>query len=245
MPRRHVTRESLPGHYVPGADEEYRAPPFEVATAPAISQACARPTSTSSSCPGPRRRLRPTIGTVRWESEAAYRAPGWSRRDWGQAPNLVGLDRAARRGSRRRRTRPIVLVAHSLGVVSDGARPPTASRTAIVGAFLVAPPSAAAPARRSKADRPGLRRGDDGRRCRFPPCSSPAAMIPIPHGRRAKRWRKRGACRSRRCRRVGPSSTTSSGHGPWPEGLMRFAGFPSRACPDHPEKLMRDPMTMT
>jgi hypothetical protein len=118
-------------------------------------------------------------------------------------------------------TKPVVLVAHSAGVPTIAHALPVFDATRVAGAFLVAPPSeafaAAEPALASFAPYP---------RRPFP---FPAALVAS---------RTDPACAFEEAAALAAAwgvalvdagdaghVNTASGHGPWPEGLMRFAGF--------------------
>ena len=118
-------------------------------------------------------------------------------------------------------TRPVVLVGHSLGVVTIAH---AADRVAerVVGAFLVAPPSPAA-LRAMKAVDPAFAE------MRTTPLPFPAILVASrddPYSSYAESemlaatWHAEPAD-------AGASGhlNDESGHGPWPEGLMRFASF--------------------
>lgn len=118
-------------------------------------------------------------------------------------------------------TRPVVLVAHSLGVITAAhAAPRIAGRVA--GAFLVAAPDIDEPARIPEAD---LEYG-------------PLPLEPLPFPSVLIASRTDPYCDFARAESIaqawgaafvdaGDSGhlNTVSGFGPWPEGLMRFAGF--------------------
>lgn len=118
-------------------------------------------------------------------------------------------------------TKPVVLVAHSLGVIAV-AHAAAALDGKVRGAFLVAPPSPRVIASLARVD-PDF-------------ASVPVAPLPFPSVLVASRddvyadyaeieelaraWHAEIAD-------AGASGhiNAESGHGPWPEGLMRFAGF--------------------
>jgi predicted alpha/beta hydrolase family esterase len=117
--------------------------------------------------------------------------------------------------------RPVVLVAHSCGVSAVAHAAASLPPGRVAGAFLVAPPSEAAtraePALASFAPYPSeplpfssvLVASRTDPYCLF----SEAEAL-------ARRWRASLVD-------AGDAGhlNTASGHGPWPEGLMRFAGF--------------------
>ena len=118
-------------------------------------------------------------------------------------------------------TRPVVLVAHSLGVVTVAhAAPRIAERVA--GAFLVAPPSAAAMLAIAAID-PAF--------ATLPrqPLPFPAVLVASRAAPYADYAESEAYARDRHVELVDAGAAghlnDESGHGPWPEGLMRFAGF--------------------
>ncbi|MDX7949680.1 alpha/beta fold hydrolase [Lichenihabitans sp. Uapishka_5] len=159
---------------------------------------------------------------TRWEAKlsAARRVvqADWDHpdRDVWVAQILLAIDAAEK---------PVVLVAHSLGVVAAVFALRTAAPRRVAGAFLVAPPEEARVAGIPEVSanfRPYPREplpctamlvasSDD------PYCSLPAAAA------MAEAWGATlldaGAARH---------INSESGHGPWPEGLMSFAGFLSK-----------------
>ncbi|WP_298955088.1 alpha/beta hydrolase [uncultured Methylobacterium sp.] len=118
-------------------------------------------------------------------------------------------------------SRPVVLVAHSLGVIAVAQAAPLLPPGAVRGAFLVALPDV------ERADTPEVLRG-------FAPI--PRAPLPFPAVLVASRtdpytaYDRAGdfaAAWGAELVDAGESGHLNgeSGHGPWPEGLMRFAGF--------------------
>jgi predicted alpha/beta hydrolase family esterase len=119
-----------------------------------------------------------------------------------------------------RAERPVVLVAHSLGVTTVAHAAPHLPPGVVRGAFLVAPP----------ADEGLIAAGVS----EFAP--TPSAPLPFesllvasrndPYGpysfaeTKALQWGSRLAT-------AGEAGhiNADSGHGPWPEGLLQFAGF--------------------
>lgn len=153
----------------------------------------------------------------RWERQLST-ARRVSQRDW-DAPDLgAWADRLAAEAAGA--TRPVVVVAHSLGahVVAEAA-----ARLAgrIAGAFLVAPPDLDDPARMPQSVA-GLR--------------VPTTALPFPSIVVASRTDP--LCTYERAEAIAAGwaaplvdagdaghLNTQAGYGPWPEGLMRFAGF--------------------
>ena len=122
-------------------------------------------------------------------------------------------------------TRPVVLVAHSLGVILTAHVLRRMGKGRIVGAFLVTPPSADTVGGLDEIDPAFLPYPDT-------PLPCPAVMVAStddPFGslddttRLATAW---GAS----LLNAGAAGhiNVASGHGPWPEGLMAFAGFLSK-----------------
>lgn len=118
-------------------------------------------------------------------------------------------------------TRPVVLVAHSLGVITVGhAADPVAER--VVGAFLVAPPSARALREIAAID---------------PAFATPretalpfAAVLVASRDDSYSSWSESESLAKAWGATLVDAGASGhlndeSGHGPWPEGLMRFAGF--------------------
>jgi uncharacterized protein len=120
-------------------------------------------------------------------------------------------------------TRPVVLVAHSLGVITVIHAAKRLSK--VKGAFLVAPPGETYMVEHEDVD---LKFADVPR----DPLPFPSVLVAsrndpfCPH-LEAEEWAYAwGSAFSD----AGDSGhiNTDSGHGPWPEGLMRFAGFLSK-----------------
>jgi serine hydrolase len=125
---------------------------------------------------------------------------------------------------------PAVLVAHSLGVVTAIHAAPTLPAGKVAGAFLVAPADI-----ENAADWP-LTRGYD-------PCRSLHGFTPIPRARlpfpamlvasandpycRLERARELATAWGAEFVEAGECGhlNVNSGHGPWPEGLLRFGRF--------------------
>lgn len=121
-----------------------------------------------------------------------------------------------------RATRPVVFVAHSLGVHAVVRAAPLLAGKNVAGAFLVAPPSA-----RAIRDRPAI-----------DPAFADIPTAPLPFPGVLVLSRTDPYCPYEQgldmAHDWGMSPTDAgesghinslSGHGPWPEGLMRFAGF--------------------
>lgn len=119
-------------------------------------------------------------------------------------------------------SRPVLLVAHSLGAVAVAHAAPMLAGANIAGAYLVAPP-----AERAIQAIPGI---DPG----FAPY--PRAPLPFPTALVASRSDPYSTYEEAASLGEAWGATiidaadsghinAASGHGPWPEGLMSFAGF--------------------
>jgi predicted alpha/beta hydrolase family esterase len=159
----------------------------------------------------------------RWEAKLStaqrVRQADWDRprRDaW--ASGLIEAVAAA--------TRPVVLVAHSLGVVAVVHAAPELSGK-VAGAFLVAPPDEAALAVLPEVD----------------PAFAPIPRAPLPFPSMLIASADDPHCALAAAEdlsfawgaafaNAGAAGhiNTESGHGPWPEGLMSFATFLKRLC---------------
>ena len=122
-------------------------------------------------------------------------------------------------------SRPVMLIAHSLGVPTLAHAAPLMPAGRVVGAFLVAPPSEAATLRLPAID-PAFR-------------PYPRAPLPFPSLLVASRNDEYGSFDDAADLALAWGSALvdagdaghlndASGHGPWPEGLMSFAGFLGR-----------------
>jgi predicted alpha/beta hydrolase family esterase len=118
--------------------------------------------------------------------------------------------------------RPIVLIAHSLGVILVGHVLSRAGPNRVAGAFLVAPPSASAVTALAEID-PAF--------VPFPGTALPCPSVMVastddPYAtvedtaELASTWGS-SFLNAGAAGHINPDS----GHGPWPEGLMAFAGF--------------------
>jgi predicted alpha/beta hydrolase family esterase len=124
-----------------------------------------------------------------------------------------------------RAERPVILVAHSLGVLAVAHAAPFLAKGAaggVKGGFLVAPPSVEALANLEAVDPAFL--------------TPPGEKLPFPSLVIASRDDPYAsfAASEELARALGAELADAgfsghinieSGHGPWPEGLMRFAGF--------------------
>jgi predicted alpha/beta hydrolase family esterase len=162
-------------------------------------------------------------GPDHWQSRWEAKLPTARRvmqADWDRpereawAANIVAAVEAA--------TRPVVLVAHSCGVSSVAHAAPRLGGGKVIGAFLVAPA-----AERALHAIPGMT-ADFARhnRVKLPFRSVLAASRSDPYCTVDEAQELAGAWGAE-FSDAGDAGhiNTASGHGPWPEGLMRFAGF--------------------
>ncbi|MFN3673968.1 MAG: RBBP9/YdeN family alpha/beta hydrolase [Bosea sp. (in: a-proteobacteria)] len=135
-----------------------------------------------------------------------------SRQIWG--PRIVEAVRAA--------TRPVVLVAHSAGISAVAHAAEHLHPGEVAGAFLVAPPS-----ERAKRAIPGMAADFVAHRREALPfrsvliASADDPYCTLDEARElAQAWGSEFVD-------AGESGhiNSESGHGPWPDGLLRFAGF--------------------
>jgi uncharacterized protein len=155
---------------------------------------------------------------TRWEAKLST-ARRVLQADWDAPVVGVWADTVARAVAEA--TAPVVLMAHSAGVPTIAHALPLLDPTKVAGAFLVAPPSEA-----FSAAEPAL--------ASFLPY--PKRPFPFPTALVASRTDP--ACAFEEAQALAAQwgaalvdagdaghINTASGHGPWPEGLMRFAGF--------------------
>lgn len=140
--------------------------------------------------------------------------------DWHQPSRHVWAQRIVTEV--RKATRPVVLVAHSAGCSAVAFAAETLRPGEVAGAFLVAPAS-----ERAKRELPGM--GTDfmaHRTERLPFRSVVIASATDPHCTPEEARALADAWGSEFVD-AGDSGhiNTESGHGPWPDGLLRFAGF--------------------
>jgi len=124
-----------------------------------------------------------------------------------------------------RAERPIVLVAHSLGVLLIAHAAPMLRQRDVKGAFLVAPPSPDVIAALPSIDPAFVTAPLE----RLPFPGLVIASRDDPYAPYADSERLAGTLGAELAD-AGHSGhvNADSGHGPWPEGLMRFAGFMKR-----------------
>lgn len=150
------------------------------------------------------------LATARVIEQADWHAP--SRHVWGE--RIVSEVRKA--------TRPVVLVAHSAGCSAVAFAAEHLKPGEVAGGFLVAPAS-----ERAKRELPGM--GADfiaHRRERLPFRSLVIASATDPYCT-PEEARDLAEAWGAELVDAGDSGhlNSESGHGPWPDGLLRFAGF--------------------
>lgn len=157
----------------------------------------------------------------RWQAKLST-ARRIAMADWNQADRAVWVEAIA--AGVAAGSRPVVIVAHSLGVAATAhAAPGLAGRVA--GAFLVAP---------SDWDKPDLLPGVVHDFAPIPqvPLPFPSVLVassndPYCPIQRASDFAEAWGSEFVDAGEAGHINV-ESGHGPWPEGLMKFAGFLSR-----------------
>lgn len=162
-------------------------------------------------------------GADHWQSRWQAQLKTARRVEFGSWDNPVRDDWSARLAAEvEAATRPVLLVAHSLGVLAVAHAAPHLPVAKVAGAFLVAPPdftSAPMPADIDPAFAPA-----PTAKLPFPsvlvhsatdPYCPPASAVTF-----AALWGSQPAD-------AGDAGhiNTASGHGPWPEGLLRLATF--------------------
>ena len=165
-------------------------------------------------------------GPDHWQSRWEAKLPTARRvmqADWDRPEAATWI--AALRAAMAQGDKPLVIVAHSLGVIAaaralegDGSRP-------VAGAFLVAPPSES-----TIAGIPEV--APDFRPYPRAPLPCPSILVastddPYTSLEEAEALAKDWQAAFLNAGAAGHINT-ESGHGPWPEGLMSFAGFLSR-----------------
>ena len=163
-------------------------------------------------------------GRDHWQSRWEAKIPAVRRvvqADWENPGLAAWRDRIIEEVERA--ARPVILVAHSLGVLAAVDAAPFLAKEEssgkVKGAFLVAPPSA------------NVLAGLDALDPAFLTVPGGSLPFPSPSDRESQRsfcglCRKRGfGARAWRGADRRGHINSESGHGPWPEGLMRFAGF--------------------
>jgi len=165
-------------------------------------------------------------GPDHWQSRWEHKLSTGRRveqEDWDRPSLRAWTQRIAREVARSHQAgRPVLLIAHSLGSLAAVHAAPLLREGPVAGAYLIAPPSDAALAAIAEVD----------------PAFVPVPMQPLPFAsvlvasrndpyctladaeERAKAWGSTFVD-------AGDSGhiNSDSGHGPWPEGLMRLAAF--------------------
>ncbi|MCU4180546.1 RBBP9/YdeN family alpha/beta hydrolase [Bosea sp. BH3] len=155
----------------------------------------------------------------RWEARLTT-ARRVEQPDWYKPSRHVWADRiiAAIRGA----TRPVVLVAHSAGVSAVAYAAEHLHKGEVAGAFLVAPAS-----ERAKRAVPGM--GPDFIEHRREKLPFPSVLIASTDDSYCTQdeARELAAAWGSEFVDAGESGhiNSESGHGPWPDGLLRFGGF--------------------
>ena len=156
---------------------------------------------------------------TRWEQKIST-ARRVEQRDWNKPNFHEWQDRLVEAAEAS--SRPQVIVAHSLGAITVVHAAKRLSRTTVRGAFLVAPPGETYMIEHEDIDLKFANVPRD-------PLPFPSVLVASRNDEvcpylEAEEWAYAwGSAFSD----AGDSGhiNTDSGHGPWPEGLMRFAGF--------------------
>ncbi len=166
-------------------------------------------------------------GPDHWQSRWAAKLPTArlvAQADWNKPQLEAWRDRVIEEAARA--SRPVILVGHSLGALTAALAAPSLGEK-VKGVFLVAPPSAKVLAARAL---PGLGSVDPAfSAVKIAPLPFPGLVIAsrddpyAPYDESEALAAALGADLAD----AGLSGhiNSDSGHGPWPEGLMRFAGF--------------------
>jgi hypothetical protein len=157
-----------------------------------------------------------------WQSRWAAKLPTARRveqADWGRPERAAWRDRILEEAERAER--PLIFVAHSLGVLALAHAAPFL-RGKVKGGFLVAPPSREIVAGLDSIDSAFAALPGD-------PLPFPSLVIASRNDPFATYAESEAFARGfgAELADAGHSGhiNVDSGHGPWPEGLMRFAGF--------------------
>jgi predicted alpha/beta hydrolase family esterase len=165
-------------------------------------------------------------GPEHWQTRWAQKlstARRVDQEDWEQPSLTKWTDRIAEEVSRSADAgRPVVLIAHSLGGLAVVHVAPALLPRSVAGAYLITPPSDASIATLHEIDPAFL--------------PTPMRRLPFPSVLVASRTDPYGSLADAQARATAWGSTfvdagdaghinTASGHGPWPEGLMRLATF--------------------
>ncbi|HEY4848255.1 MAG TPA: alpha/beta hydrolase [Methylocella sp.] len=166
-------------------------------------------------------------GPDHWQSRWEAKIPSVRRvaqADWDKSTLAAWRDRIIEEVERA--ARPVVVVAHSLGVLAAVHAAPFLAKEEssgkVKGGFLVAPPSARVLAGRDALDPAFLTVPGD-------PLPFPSLVIASRNDPFSTFADSEALARTLGAELVDAGFSchinSESGHGPWPEGLMRFAGF--------------------
>ncbi|QEL21182.1 serine hydrolase family protein [Bosea sp. F3-2] len=155
----------------------------------------------------------------RWESRL-HTARRVVQDDWYKPSRHVWAERIVQ--AVRNATRPVVLVAHSAGVSAVAHAAEHLHPGEVAGAFLVAPAS-----EKAKRAIPGM--GQDFIEHRREKLPFPSVLISSATDPYCTQDEARELAKAWGSEFVDAGDSghlnTESGHGPWPDGLLRFAGF--------------------
>lgn len=150
------------------------------------------------------------LSTARRVEQADWSRP--NRADWTR--NIVEAVEAA--------TKPVVLIGHSLGVLAIAHAAPSFAEGKVRGAFLVAPPSEQSLRKVAGVD-PAFAPVPRG------PLPFPSLMVASRNDEYADYRHSEDLALDWGAKIIDAGEAghinAQSGHGPWPEGLMRFAAF--------------------
>jgi uncharacterized protein len=155
----------------------------------------------------------------RWEFQlrSARRVP---QEDWDRPKLAVWRGRIAKEVERA--SRPVILVAHSLGVLATAHAAPLFSSGRVKGGFLVAPPSSAGLLALDELD-PAFKTLPGG------PLAFPALLIASRNDKYSSFEDSAALAQLLGAKLIDAGFSghvnTESGHGPWPEGLLQFAAL--------------------
>ncbi len=161
-------------------------------------------------------------GPDHWQSRWGAKLPTArlvEQEDWDRPKLETWRDRIVEEATRA--TRPVILVAHSLGALAASHAAPLLGEK-VKGAFLVAPPSAEILAGIEAVDPAFTAKKFE--RTPFPTLVIASRDDPYAAYEASEDF---AAALGAELADAGLSGhiNSASGHGPWPEGLMRFAGF--------------------
>jgi len=158
-----------------------------------------------------------------WQSRWEFQLPSARRveqEDWDRPKLAPWRTRIAEEVERA--ARPVILVAHSLGVLAAAHAAPLFSRGRVKGGFLVAPPSSAGLLALEGLD-PAFKTLPDG------PLPFPALLIASRNDKYSSFEDSAALAKVLGAKLVDAGYSghinSESGHGPWPEGLLQFAAL--------------------